>query len=190
MKNEKIETDYRGKIEVATLGGGCFWCIEATFNEIRGVTNVESGYAGGELASPTYEQVCTGTTGHAEVVQVTFDPSIISFREILQIFFTVHDPTTPNRQGADVGTQYRSVIFYNNDKQKKVAEQVIAELNASKAWDNPIVTQVEPFKHFYKAEEYHRKYFDRHPESAYCRVVIAPKIFKLRKKYREKLKKT
>jgi len=189
MTNKKIETDYQDKMEVATLGGGCFWCIEAAFNEIRGVVNVESGYAGGELASPTYEQVCTGTTGHAEVVQVTFDPPIISFRQIMEIFFTVHDPTTLNRQGADVGSQYRSVIFYHNEKQKEVAEQVIAELNASKVWDDPIVTHVEPFKNFYKAEEYHQKYFDRHPEAAYCRVVIAPKIVKLQKRYREKLKK-
>jgi peptide-methionine (S)-S-oxide reductase len=189
MKNEKIRPDYDGKMEVATLGGGCFWCIEAAFNEIRGVVNVESGYAGGELASPTYEQVCTGTTGHAEVVQITFDPDIISFKEILEIFFTAHDPTTLNRQGADVGSQYRSVIFYHNEKQRKVAEQVIGELNASKVWDNPIVTQIEPFKNFYKAEEYHRKYFSRHPEAAYCKVVITPKITKLRKKYREKLKK-
>jgi peptide-methionine (S)-S-oxide reductase len=189
MKNEKMKPDYHDKIEMATLGGGCFWCIEAAFNEIRGVVNVESGYAGGELASPTYEQVCTGTTGHAEVVQVTFDPDIISFKEILEIFFTAHDPTTLNRQGADVGSQYRSVIFYHNEKHKEVAEQVIAELNAAKVWENPIVTQVEPFKNFYKAEEYHRKYFDRHPEAAYCRIVIAPKIAKLRKTYREKLKK-
>jgi peptide-methionine (S)-S-oxide reductase len=189
MKNEKIRPDYQGKMEVTTLGGGCFWCIEAAFNEIRGVVNVESGYAGGDLASPTYEQVCTGTTGHAEVVQIKFDPHIISFREILEIFFTAHDPTTLNRQGADVGNQYRSVIFYHNEKQKEVAEQVIAELNAAKVWGNPIVTQVEPFKNFYKAEGYHRKYFDSHPEAAYCRTIIAPKIAKLRKKYREKLKK-
>jgi peptide-methionine (S)-S-oxide reductase len=179
----------RGEVEAATLGGGCFWCIEAAFNEIRGVVNVESGYAGGELASPTYEQVCTGTTGHAEAVQVTFDPHAISFREILQIFFTSHDPTTLNRQGADVGTQYRSVIFYHNTEQKEAAEQTIAELDAAKVWDSPIVTQVEPFKNFYKAEDYHREYFSRHPEAAYCRIVIAPKIAKLRKKYREKLKK-
>jgi len=189
MKNEKFRPDYHGKMEVATLGGGCFWCIEAAFDDIRGVVNVESGYAGGTTASPTYEQVCTGTTGHAEVVQVTFDPSIISFKEILEILFTAHDPTTLNRQGADVGNQYRSVIFYHNEKQKEIAEKVINELNAAKVWDAPIVTQVEPLKNFYKAEEYHRRYFGRHPEAAYCRVVIAPKIAKLRKKYREKLKK-
>ena len=188
MKNEKLRPDYHDKIEVATLGGGCFWCIEAVFDNIRGGVNVESGYAGGELASPTYEQVCTGTTGHVEVVQVTFDPGNISFKEILEIFFTAHDPTTLNRQGADVGNQYRSVIFYHNEKQKEIAEQVIDELNAAKVWDNPIVTQVEHFKRFYQAEEYHRKYFGHHPEAAYCRVVIAPKIAKLRKKYREKLK--
>jgi peptide-methionine (S)-S-oxide reductase len=185
MKKEKSQ----GNMEVATLGGGCFWCVEAAFDEIRGVVKVESGYSGGEVTSPTYEQVCTGATGHAEVVQVTFDPNIISFKEVLEIFFTAHDPTTLNRQGADVGSQYRSVIFYHNEKQKEIAELVIEELDAEKLWDSPIVTQVEPFKNFYKAEEYHRRYFSRHPEAAYCRVVIAPKIVKLRKKYREKLKK-
>jgi peptide-methionine (S)-S-oxide reductase len=184
MKNEKS----RSKMEVATLGGGCFWCIEAAFEEIKGVVKVESGYAGGIIASPTYEQVCTGTTGHAEVVQVTFDPSVVSFKEILEIFFTAHDPTTLNRQGADVGTQYRSVIFYHDEKQKETAERVIAELDAARVWDSPTVTRIEPFKNFYKAEEYHRGYFSRHPEAAYCRVVIAPKIVKLREKYREKLK--
>ena len=189
MKNETSRPEYQGKMEVATLGGGCFWCIEATFDEIKGVVNVESGYSGGTAASPTYEQVCTGTTGHAEVVQVTFDPSSIAFKEILEIFFTTHDPTTRNRQGADVGTQYRSVIFYHDEKQKEVAEQVIAEFDAAKVWDSFIVTQVEPFKKFYKAEEYHKRYFSRHPEAGYCRVIIAPKIAKLRKKYREKLKK-
>jgi peptide-methionine (S)-S-oxide reductase len=188
MKNEKRKTEYHGRIEVATLGGGCFWCIEAAFNQLMGIVNVESGYSGGEVALPTYEQVCTGTTGHVEVVKVTFDPDIISFREILEIFFTTHDPTTMNRQGADVGNQYRSVIFYHSEEQREVAEQVIAEFNATKVWDNPIVTQVEPSKEFYKAEGYHQEYFDRHPEAAYCKVIIAPKIFKLRKKYREKLK--
>ena len=189
MMNKEMRPNYHGKMEVATLGGGCFWCIEAAFNEIRGVANVKSGYAGGELDSPIYEQVCTETTGHAEVVQVTFDPIIISFREILKFFFTSHDPTTLNRQGADVGTQYRSVIFYNNTMQKKVAEQVIEEFDAAKVWDDPIVTKVEPIKKFYKAEDYHMRYFDRHPEAPYCRIVIAPKIVKLRNKYRKKLKK-
>jgi peptide-methionine (S)-S-oxide reductase len=184
MKSKKSHDN----MEVATLGGGCFWCIEAAFDEIRGVVKVESGYAGGEVESPTYEQVCTGTTGHAEVVQVAFDPNVVSFKEILEIFFTAHDPTTLNRQGADVGTQYRSVIFYHDTKQKETAEQVIAELEGAKVWDSPIVTRIEPFKNFYKAEEYHKRYFSRHPEAAYCRVVIAPKIAKLREKYREKLK--
>lgn len=189
MSNDELDSRNQNRVEITTLGGGCFWCIEAAFYEIRGVVKVESGYAGGELASPTYEQVCTGSTGHAEVVQVTFDPKVVSFREILEIFFTAHDPTTLNRQGADVGSQYRSVIFYHNEKQKSVAEQLIAELDVKKLWDSPIVTQVEPFKKFYKAEEYHSRYFERNPNSGYCRVVIAPKIVKLRKKYREKLKK-
>jgi peptide-methionine (S)-S-oxide reductase len=184
-----MQNEQKKSVEVASLGGGCFWCIEAAFQEIRGVINVESGYTGGTTALPTYEQVCTGTTGHAEVVQVTFDPNIISFENILEIFFTAHDPTTLNRQGADVGTQYRSVIFYHNERQKKIAEQTIQKIDAEKIWDDPIVTKVEPLKKFYKAEDYHREYFDRHPESAYCRIVISPKIAKLRKKYREKLKK-
>lgn len=183
-----MQNEQKNCVGVASLGGGCFWCIEAVFQEIRGVFNVESGYAGGTTDSPTYEQVCTGTTGHAEVVQVTFDPKIISFKDILDIFFTAHDPTTLNRQGADVGTQYRSVIFYHNESQKKIAEQTIQKFDATKVWDDPIVTTVEPLKKFYKAEDYHRKYFGRHPEAAYCRIVIAPKIAKLRKKYREKLK--
>ena len=184
-----MQKEQKNSVEIATLGGGCFWCIEAAFQEIRGVINVESGYAGGTTVSPTYEQVCTGTTGHAEVVQVTFDPKIISFKDILEVFFTAHDPTTLNRQGADVGTQYRSVIFYHNEIQKKIAEQVIQKFDAARVRDDAIVTTVEPLKKFYKAEDYHRKYFNRHPEAAYCRVVIAPKIAKLRKKYREKLKK-
>lgn len=184
-----MQNEQKNSAEVATLGGGCFWCIEAAFQEIRGVINVESGYAGGTTASPTYEQVCTGTTGHAEVVQVTFDPNIISFKDILEVFFTAHDPTTLNIQGGDVGTQYRSIIFYHNERQRKIAEQIIQKFDAAKVWDDPIVTKVEPLKKFYKAEDYHRKYFDRHPEAAYCRIVIAPKIAKLRKKYREKLKK-
>jgi peptide-methionine (S)-S-oxide reductase len=184
-----MQKEQKNSVEVATLGGGCFWCIEAAFQEIRGVINVESGYAGGTTASPTYEQVCTGNTGHAEVVQVTFDPNIISFKDILEVFFTAHDPTTLNIQGADVGTQYRSIIFYHNERQKKIAEQTIQKFDAAKVWDDSIVTTVEPLKKFYKAEDYHRKYFERHPEAAYCRIVIAPKIAKLRKKYREKLKK-
>jgi peptide-methionine (S)-S-oxide reductase len=190
MTNEKNEPKYQETIETTTLGGGCFWCLEAAFNEIKGVVKVEPGYSGGKILGPKYEQVCTGTTGHAEVVQVTFNPGIISFGEILEIFFTIHDPTTLNRQGADMGTQYRSVIFYHNEKQKETAKQIISKLEAAKVWDNNIVTQIVPFKKFYRAEEYHKGYFGLYPEAGYCRVVIAPKIAKLRKKYWKKLKKS
>jgi len=175
--------------EVATLAGGCFWCSEAVFIELRGVEKVESGYSGGTVVSPTYEQVCTGTTGHAEAVQVTFDPSAISFREILQIFFTMHDPTTLNRQGADVGTQYRSVIFYHNEEQKTTAEQIIKETEASGIWDASFVTKVEPLSVFYRAEGYHQEYFKNNRYQPYCQMVIAPKVAKLREHYREKLRK-
>ena len=174
---------------MATLGGGCFWCIEVVFSEVKGVVRVLLGYSGGHVANPTYEQVCTGTTGHAEVVQIIFDPEIISFRELLEIFFVVHDPTTLNRQGGDVGTQYRSVVLYYGREQKATAEKLIEELSKAKIYNAPIVTKVEPFKAFYKAEEYHRDYFKRHPEQPYCKLVISPKIAKLRKKYRNKLKK-
>jgi peptide-methionine (S)-S-oxide reductase len=176
------------KIELATLGGGCFWCTEAVFNFVRGVEKVESGYSGGALENPTYEQVSTGTTGHAEVVQISFDPEVILFKEILEIFFLSHDPTTLNRQGNDVGTQYRSVIFYHNDQQKAEAEHMIKEFTESKTWKAPILTKIEPFQAFYKAEEYHQNYFKRNPEKAYCQVVIAPKIEKLHKYYLPKLK--
>ncbi len=174
--------------QVATLGGGCFWCTEAVFDELKGVEHVESGYSGGTVANPTYEQVCTGTTGHAEVVQITFDPKGISFKEILQIFFTVHDPTTLNRQGADVGTQYRSVIFYHDEEQKTIAEQVIKEIETANIWDAPIVTELAPFEAFYIAEDYHQEYFKHNPYQGYCRVVIAPKVAKFREHYRERLK--
>ena len=174
--------------EIATLGGGCFWCMEAVFSELRGVEQVEPGYAGGTVANPTYEQVCSGRTGHAEVVQVTFNPNVISYGELLRIFFTVHDPTTLNRQGADVGTQYRSVIFYHNDEQKSVARQIVNEVTAAKLWNAPIVTQIEPFKAFYKAEDYHLEYFKNNPRQPYCQIVIAPKVRKLREHYMEKLK--
>ena len=184
-----MQTSFPRVREVATLGGGCFWCIEAVFNELEGVEKVESGYSGGTVANPTYEQVCAGRTGHAEVVQITFDPKVISYREILQVFFTVHDPTTLNRQGNDVGAQYRSVIFYHSDEQKVVAEQIIKEIDAAKIWKAPIVTQVEPFEAFYKAEDYHQEYFSENPEQPYCRVIIEPKIMKLRKQYSERLKK-
>ena len=174
--------------ELATLGGGCFWCTEAAFLELKGVEKVQSGYSGGTVPNPDYGQVCSGVTGHAEVVQIEFSPKMISFKEILQVFFTIHDPTTLNRQGADVGTQYRSVIFYHDDQQRKIAEEVIKEIEASRLWNAPIVTQVVPFKAFYKAEEYHQKYFRQNPSQPYCQVVIAPKIAKLRKYYYEKLK--
>lgn len=188
MHNESRTTISKQR-EVATLGGGCFWCMEAIFNELNGVERVDSGYSGGAVENPTYEQVSTGTTGHAESVQVTFDPKVISFRELLQIFFTMHDPTTLNRQGDDVGSQYRSVIFYHNEQQRTIAVQVIREFSEEKVWDAAIVTQVEPFKAFYRAEDYHAEYFKRHPEQAYCRLVIAPKVAKLRQTYRSKLKK-
>ncbi len=175
-----------GQYEVATLGGGCFWCIEAVYAEVNGIIKQESGYAGGSVPNPTYEDICTDETGHAEVVQITYDPGVISYREILQIFFSVHDPTTLNRQGADVGTQYRSVIFYHNDAQEKVAKEVIAE--AGKLWEKPIVTQLEPFDKFFKAEEYHQSYYKNNPYQGYCQAVIAPKVAKFRKQYFDKLK--
>ncbi len=175
--------------EVVTLGGGCFWCTEAIFNELRGVEKVESGYSGGTVENPSYEDVCTGKTGHAEVIQITFDPTAMSYADLLRVFFTLHDPTTLNRQGADVGTQYRSVILYHNDEQRAVAEMVIKETNASGAWKKPVVTQLVPFKAFYKAEDYHQQYFERNPRAGYCQVVIVPKIAKLREYYRSKLKK-
>jgi peptide-methionine (S)-S-oxide reductase len=175
--------------EIATLGGGCFWCLEAVYDQLKGVEDVVSGYAGGHIANPDYERVCTGMTGHAEVVQITFDPEIVSFKEILRVFFTIHDPTTLNRQGADVGTQYRSVIFYHSPAQKAAAEQVIAELGSAAIWDAPVVTEVTPFDEFYPAEDYHQEYFERNPGQGYCRVVIAPKVAKFRKLYLDRLKK-
>jgi peptide-methionine (S)-S-oxide reductase len=174
--------------EVATLGGGCFWCLEAVFDQLRGVEKVESGYAGGHVAGPTYRQVCSGSTGHAEVVQVTFDPSVLSFREILDVFFATHDPTTRNRQGADIGTQYRSAIFYHTPGQKEVAERRIVELNAEKIWDAPVVTEVVPFQSFYPAEDYHQEYFRQNPTQPYCQAVISPKVAKFRKQFAAKLR--
>jgi peptide-methionine (S)-S-oxide reductase len=173
---------------LATLGGGCFWCLEAVFEQLRGVCKVESGYAGGTESAPTYEQVCTGTTGHAEVVQVTFDPDALSFRDLLDVFFATHDPTTRNRQGWDVGTQYRSAIFYHTEEQKRVAEERIAELNAAKIWDAPIVTEVVPFRAFYKAEDYHQGYFRSNPGQSYCQAIVAPKVAKFRKQFTARLK--
>jgi peptide-methionine (S)-S-oxide reductase len=174
--------------EVTTLAGGCFWCLEAAFGQLRGVERVESGYSGGRVPNPSYERVCTGTTGHAEVVQVTFDPALISFADLLHVFFTIHDPTTLNQQGGDVGTQYRSAVFYHSPEQKAEAERVIAELTAEKVWDDPIVTEVEPLARFYPAEEYHRDYYRRNPDQGYCRAVVAPKVAKVRKLYFDKLK--
>ena len=174
--------------EVATLAGGCFWCLEATFHEVGGIEKVESGYTGGKTLNPSYSAVCSGATGHAEAVQLTFDPKSISYEEILRIFFSIHDPTTLNRQGADVGTQYRSAIFYHKEEQKAVAEQVIKELNTVKVWDAPIVTEVIPLNKFHAAEDYHQKYFENNPGQAYCQMVIAPKLAKFRKRYLEKVK--
>lgn len=176
--------------EKATLAGGCFWCLEAVFQQLRGVEKVESGYSGGQHPRPTYEMVCSGTTGHAEVVQITYDPAIVSFRELLEVFFTIHDPTTLNRQGADIGTQYRSAIYYHDAGQKQVAESLIAELTASKLHDDPIVTELAPVTVFHPAEEYHRDYFRRNPTQGYCAAVIAPKVSKARKTFLEKLKAT
>ncbi|HEX7650597.1 MAG TPA: peptide-methionine (S)-S-oxide reductase MsrA [Noviherbaspirillum sp.] len=171
--------------EIATLGGGCFWCLEAVYQELKGVQAVESGYAGGEVPNPTYEQVCEGNTGHAEVVRVTFDPSVVSYREILEIFFTIHDPTTLNRQGNDVGTQYRSVIFHHTPQQQETARQVIACM--ASVWDAPIVTELSPLGDYYKAEEYHQNYFRQHPLQGYCAFVVAPKVAKFRKVFAEKV---
>jgi|SRR5579871_358148 len=175
--------------EVATLAGGCFWCLEAVYQEMEGVLSVESGYMGGHVEKPTYQDVCTGTTGHAEVVQLTFDPGETSYRAILEVFFTIHDPTTPDRQGNDVGTQYRSVIFYHDDAQRATAEELIRELNAEGIWRDPIVTQVVPAEEFYKAEDYHQNYFREHPRQPYCSFVVAPKVHKFREKFTAKLRK-
>jgi peptide-methionine (S)-S-oxide reductase len=174
-------------LETATLGGGCFWCLEATFAELRGVRRVDSGYAGGHVDEPSYQQVCAGTTGHAEVVRVEYDVAQLSFRELLDVFFTIHDPTTKDRQGADIGSQYRSAIFYESAEQQAVAEQTIAELEAEGVWKH-IVTELAPLEHFWPAEAYHRDYYRRHPDQAYCRVVIAPKIAKLRRHHLDKLR--
>lgn len=173
--------------ETITLGGGCFWCLEAGFAEIRGVRSVVSGYAGGYVDNPTYRQVCDGITGHAEVVQVSYDPSAVSTRDLLEIFFTLHDPTTLNRQGNDIGTQYRSAIFHHTDAQRDLAEAVIAELNAAQIWPNPIVTEIKAFEAFYAAEDYHQRYFQNNAGQPYCQVVIAPKLAKLRQRHAAKL---
>jgi peptide-methionine (S)-S-oxide reductase len=183
-----MENDGSSRTEVATLGGGCFWCLEAVYQELRGVEKVESGYSGGDVPNPTYRQVCSETTGHAEVVQVTFDPDEVSYKDILEVYFTIHDPTTLNRQGADVGTQYRSVIFYHDEDQKRTAEEVISDLQAGGIWNKPIVTEVAPFDVFYVAEDYHQNYFRNNGYQPYCQVIIAPKVAKFRKEHLERLK--
>lgn len=175
--------------EVATLAGGCFWCLEAVFDDLEGVEDVVSGYSGGDVPNPTYKHVCTGDTGHAEVVQVAFHPEVISYQDLLKVFFAIHDPTTLNRQGADAGTQYRSAIFTHSEEQERVAEQVITEINDAGIWDEPIVTEVVPLERFYTAEGYHQEYFRRNPDQGYCRSVIAPKVAKFRKQYLDRLKK-
>lgn len=172
-------------LEIATLGGGCFWCVEAVYQDLRGVHKVESGYSGGRSANPSYREVCSGLSGHAEVIQVTFDPVLVSYQDILRIFFTVHDPTTLNRQGNDTGTQYRSVIYYHSEAQKEMAEATIAE--AQEAWDNPIVTEVSALEQFFKAEDYHQNYYKNNPNQGYCSFIIAPKVRKFREKFRDLL---
>ncbi len=176
------------RLEMATLAGGCFWCVEAVFENLEGVERVVSGYTGGQAPNPTYREVCNDATGHAEAVQVTFDPAVISYRDLLEVFFAFHDPTTPNRQGADVGTQYRSAIFFHSQEQKAAAEAVIAELTRERVFDRPIVTQLEPATRFYPAEDYHQGYFRQNPEQPYCQATIAPKVAKLRRKYAARLK--
>jgi peptide-methionine (S)-S-oxide reductase len=174
--------------EVTTLGGGCFWCLDAVYRELRGVERVESGYAGGSVPNPTYRQVCAGDTGHAEMVQVTFDPSVISYRELLDVFFTIHDPTTRDRQGADVGPQYRSIILYHSPEQERIAREAITDFDARGIWNAPIVTQVEPIREFYSAERYHQDYFSNNARQPYCQIVIAPKVAKFRKQFVEQLR--
>jgi peptide-methionine (S)-S-oxide reductase len=174
--------------ELATLGGGCFWCLEAVFKDLKGVESVVSGYAGGHVDHPSYEQVCGGRTGHAEVVQISFDPAVVSYRDLLDVFFTIHDPTTRDRQGADVGPQYRSIVLYHSPEQKTAAEQAIANLGAKGVWHAPIVTEVVPLERFYPGEAYHQDYFEQNPRQSYCQMVIAPKVAKFRKEFLAKLK--
>lgn len=187
MKNQQMiqNKEPSKSLETATLGGGCFWCLEAVYQQIRGVLAVESGYAGGSVLQPTYEQVCSGTTGHAEVVRLSFDPALISYRELLEIFFTIHDPTTLNRQGNDVGTQYRSVIYFHDETQRQMAQQVIAAMAA--VWDAPLVTELSPLPVFYRAEAYHQNYYRQHPQQGYCTFVVAPKVAKARQVFANKM---
>jgi peptide-methionine (S)-S-oxide reductase len=189
MNSNKNMQSGKQNLQVATLAGGCFWCLEAIYDDLKGVEDVVSGYSGGSVPNPSYEQVSTGRTGHAETVQVTFDPAVISFEDILHIFFSIHDPTTLNRQGADVGTQYRSAIFYHGEEQKTTAGRVVQEIEDAGIWDHPLVTELKPFDAFYEAEDYHQEYFSKNPYQPYCQVVIAPKVSKFRKKYYERLKK-
>lgn len=189
QNNSKTKKMTQSDFETITLGGGCYWCVEAVYENLKGVKSVVSGFSGGKNANPSYEEVCTGTTGHAEVVQITFDKNVTSLDEIFKVFFTVHDPTTLNRQGADKGTQYRSVIFYNNEEQKKEAQSIISDLNKAKVYQNPIVTTLEPFTKFYKAEDYHQNYYANNKNQPYCQMVIQPKIEKFEKVFKDKLKK-
>lgn len=190
MNSEATQLKVQDGKELATLGGGCFWCLEAVYLELKGVEEVVSGYSGGAMPNPTYYQVCEGDTGHAEVVQLTFDPRQVSFKEILQVFFTIHDPTTLNRQGADIGTQYRSVIFCHSQEQQEIADETIKEITAAHIWDAPIVTEVAPLTVFYRAEDYHQDYFQQNLFQPYCQYVIIPKVAKFRKMFSEKLNKS
>jgi len=189
IKKDKGEIMDTTGMQVATFGSGCFWCTEAIFERLNGVVKVESGYAGGTVKDPTYEEVCSGTTGHAEVTQITYDPKLITYDELLEVFWKTHDPTTLNRQGNDVGTQYRSVIYYHNDEQKKLAEKYKEELNKSGIWDKPIVTEISQFTNFYPAENYHQDYYENNPAQPYCSFVITPKVEKFEKVFKDKLKK-
>ncbi len=188
MKGTKMEENTNTTLDTATFGAGCFWCTEAVFQRLKGVHSVTSGYSGGQKENPSYDQVCTGKTGHAEVTQIVYDPKVITFDELLEVFWKTHDPTTLNRQGADVGTQYRSVIFYHNDEQKEKAEKYKEELNKAKIWDNPIVTEISPLINFYKAEDYHQEYYNRNTNAGYCTFVITPKLEKFKKVFKDKLK--
>lgn len=190
VKTEKGQEENMSgqQLETATFGAGCFWCVEAIFQDLKGVQSVKSGYSGGHVKNPSYKEVCTGSTGHAEVTQIEFDPSVISFEDLLYVFWRTHDPTTLNRQGADVGSQYRSVIFYHSDKQKEIAEKSKKETDASDLYSDPIVTQIEPFAEFYPAEDYHQDYYNLNPNQPYCRLVIDPKVQKFKKKFKDKLK--
>jgi peptide-methionine (S)-S-oxide reductase len=188
MSSNPIET-LSAKSEIATLAGGCFWCLEAVYDDLRGVQSVESGYMGGQLEHPSYEDVCSADTGHAEVVQIRFDPTQVSYRELLEVFFVIHDPTTPDRQGNDIGTQYRSAIFYHSPEQRAIAEEVIARIGAAKLWRAPIITELAPASTFWVAEDYHQEYFSHNPHQPYCMAVVDPKVSKFRKQFRDKLKK-